>query len=297
MKTTEKKLITVETNTNTPIEKVWNYWTQPNHIINWNFASDDWHCPWAKNDVREGGKFVWRMEAKDESFGFDFSGKYDFVKENELIEKTIDDGRKVKITFREEGDQTHLTEIFEAETQNPVDMQKNGWQVILNNFKKYVEASGTMENMHFEIVIDAKPEKVFKVMLDDKTYREWTKIFNPTSHYKGSWEKESKILFIGTDENGKEGGMVSRIEENIPNMFISIEHLGLLEHGVEKTSGPEVEPWNGGLENYTFSEQNGKTLLKVDMITKTKLDENMSSYFTETWPKALQKLKTICETN
>ncbi|MCG6186164.1 SRPBCC family protein [Maribellus maritimus] len=295
MQKKEKTFITVSTKIEAPVQKVWDFWTQPNHIINWNFASDDWFCPWAKNDIREGGKFVWRMEAKDGSFGFDFSGTYNFVKEKEQIEETLDDERKVKITFRGEGDETHVKEVFEAENENPIEMQKKGWQAILNNFKKYVEASGTMENIHFEILIDAKPEKVYKIMLAHKTYREWTKIFNPTSHYKGSWEKESKILFIGIDENGNEGGMVSRIKENIPNQFVSIEHLGLLENGVEKTSGPEVEPWSGGLENYTFTDQNGKTLLKVDMITKTKLDENMSSYFTETWPKALEKLKTICE--
>ncbi len=133
------------------------------------------------------------------------------------------------------------------------------------------------------------------IMLADKTYREWTKIFNPTSHFKGSWEKGSKILFIGTNEDGKEGGMVSRIQENIPNRFVSIEHQGILENGKEKTSGPEVDAWSGGLENYTFSEQNGKTLLSINMQTKTKLDENMSSYFAETWPKALERLKTICE--
>lgn len=152
-----------------------------------------------------------------------------------------------------------------------------------------------MNKMHFEIIIDAAPEEVYKTMLADKTYREWTKLFNPTSHYKGSWEKDSKILFIGTDEKGNEGGMASRIKENMPNRFISIEHLGLLENGVEKTSGPEVEPWSGGLENYTFTKHNEKTLLEIDLITKTKLDQNMSSYFKDTWPKALKKLKAICE--
>ena len=139
MATQEKTTIKVETNVAAPVEKVWDFWTQPNHIILWNFASDDWHCPWAKNDVRAGGKFVWRMEAKDGSFGFDYSGKYTKIIPNERIEKTIDDGRKVNITFREEGDQTHVTEVFEAETQNPLEMQKEGWQAILNNFKKHVE--------------------------------------------------------------------------------------------------------------------------------------------------------------
>ena len=141
MKTHEKITIKVETNVTAPVEKVWNFWTQPNHITCWNFASDDWHCPWAKNNARNGEKFVWRMEAKDGSFGFDFEGKYNSVEKNKLIEYTIGDGRRVKIVFTENVDQTQITEIFEAETQNPVEMQKTGWQTILNNFKKYVENS------------------------------------------------------------------------------------------------------------------------------------------------------------
>ena len=295
METQEKTTIKVETNISAPIERVWDYWTLPNHITHWNFASDDWHCPWAKNDVRAGGKFVWRMEAKDGSFGFDFGGEYQTVKPNQIIEYTIGDGRKVKITFTKDGNQTHVTEVFEAESQNPLEMQKGGWQAILDNFRKYVEASETINKMNFEIVIEASPKKVYETMLDDKTYCEWTKVFNPTSKFKGSWEKGSKILFTGIDENGKEGGMVSRIKENIPFRFVSIEHLGIISNGNEITSGPEVDAWSGGLENYTFSEQNGKTLLSIDMQTKTKLDENMSSYFAKTWPKALERLKTICE--
>ena len=139
MKTAEKAFVTVQTIISAPVEKVWNFWTNTKHIIHWNFASDDWHCPKAENDIRKGGKFNWRMEAKDGSFGFDFNGEYNTVVPNELIEYTIEDGRKVKIIFAGEGNQTHVAEIFEAETQNPADMQKNGWQAILNNFKKYVE--------------------------------------------------------------------------------------------------------------------------------------------------------------
>ncbi len=161
METNEKILITVETSIEAPVEKVWNFWTKPEHITHWNFASDDWHCPWVKNDVREGGKFVWRMEAKDGSFGFDYNGKYIKVIPNKRIEKIIEDGRIVTIEFKEDGNKTHVTEVFEAETHNPVEMQKTGWQAILNNFKKYTEESETMEKMHFEIVIAAKPEKVY----------------------------------------------------------------------------------------------------------------------------------------
>ena len=134
------KTITVEATIKAPVEKIWKYWTMPEHIKQWNKASDDWHTPYAENDVRTGGKFLSRMEAKDKSFGFDFGGVYDEVKDYKLIAYTIGDGRKVKIIFSGAKNETKITETFEAENQNPVEMQRSGWQAILDNFKKYTEA-------------------------------------------------------------------------------------------------------------------------------------------------------------
>ena len=131
--------VTIEATVGAPVEKVWNYWSQPEHITQWCAASDDWHAPKAENDLRTGGKFSTRMEAKDGSFGFDFGGVYDNVKKNELIEYTMGDGRKVWVIFSSVDDQTKIVETFEAETTNPVEMQKGGWQAILDNFKKYTE--------------------------------------------------------------------------------------------------------------------------------------------------------------
>jgi uncharacterized protein YndB with AHSA1/START domain len=154
-----------------------------------------------------------------------------------------------------------------------------------------LKTTETMETMHFEISIRANAEKVYKCMLDAKTYNEWTAAFEPTSRYKGSWEKGSKIAFLGTDDKGETRGMTSRIMENIPNKFVSIEHLGMIQGDEEITSGPEVEGWIGAKENYTFSENNGITLLGVDLD----VNQEFMSYFTDTWPKALDKLKEICE--
>ena len=140
MKTTKQE-ITIETTVKSPVAKVWEYWTKPEHIIKWNNASDDWHTTKAESDLREGGKFSSRMEAKDGSFGFDFGGVYDKLKENELIEYTIGDGRKVKITFSNNGTETKVVETFEAENTNSIEMQKGGWQAILDNFKKYTESN------------------------------------------------------------------------------------------------------------------------------------------------------------
>lgn len=139
METQEKTVITVESTINAPVKKVWEYWSNPDHITKWNFASDDWHSPWAKNDLRNGGSFSARMEAKDGSFGFDFGGVYDEVKEHEYIGYTMDDGRKVQVRFMPSGNTTRVTESFDAENTHSVEMQKGGWQAILDNFKKYTE--------------------------------------------------------------------------------------------------------------------------------------------------------------
>jgi uncharacterized protein YndB with AHSA1/START domain len=135
----ESIIITIETAINAPVEKVWHCWTTPEHIIRWNNASDDWHTPYAENDLRVGGEFMSRMESKDGQFGFDFSGTYDEVSHQERIAYTIADGRKVSIEFNAAGNATMVKETFEAENTHPVDMQRNGWQAILNNFKKYTE--------------------------------------------------------------------------------------------------------------------------------------------------------------
>jgi len=135
----EKTVITVEATVNAPVEKVWKAWTGPEHITQWNSASPDWHTPRATNDLRVGGKFLSRMEAKDGSFGFDFEGTYDDVREHEFIAYHLSDGREVKTTFKGNGGNTEIVTNFDAEATNPVEMQKGGWQAIMNNFKAYAE--------------------------------------------------------------------------------------------------------------------------------------------------------------
>jgi uncharacterized protein YndB with AHSA1/START domain len=141
MATQDKQVLTVENTINAPVEKVWEYWTKPEHIIRWSTPSDDWHTPRAENDLKAGGNFLSRMEAKDGSVGFDFGGVYDAVTKNEYIEYTIGDGRKVKIIFKSDGNKTKITESFEAENIHSIEMQQGGWQAILDNFKKYTEGN------------------------------------------------------------------------------------------------------------------------------------------------------------
>ncbi len=140
METATKTVITVEAIVKAPVEKVWKSWSEPQHITKWCQASDDWHAPFAENDLRTGGTFKTTMSAKDGSFSFDFGGVYSHVEKNKLIEYTIGDGRRVKIAFTANGSETKVTESFEAESENPVEMQRGGWQAILDNFKRYTEA-------------------------------------------------------------------------------------------------------------------------------------------------------------
>lgn len=132
--------IKIEATIAAPTQKVWEAWTKPEHITKWNFASDDWQCPKASNDLRVGGKYSARMEAKDQSFGFDFEYIYDEVIEEKKISYTMSDGRKAITEFENLGGKTKITTVFDAENENPEDMQRDGWQAILNNFKKYVES-------------------------------------------------------------------------------------------------------------------------------------------------------------
>lgn len=151
-----------------------------------------------------------------------------------------------------------------------------------------------MKNLQFSINIKAPAAKVYNMMLgiDNKTtYEQWTALFNPSSTYEGSWNKGSKILFVGVGEDGKKGGMVSEIAENIPNQFVSIRHYGLLHGDIEITEGPDVEKWAGGLENYTFEENNGITKVTVDLDTS----EDFTDYMNDAFPNALAKLKEISE--
>lgn len=151
-----------------------------------------------------------------------------------------------------------------------------------------------MKRLEFKIDIKASAEKVYNTMLgidNIENYEQWTAEFNPTSTYEGSWEKGTKIYFIGTDENGKKGGMVSEIADNIPFRFVSIRHYGILDGDNEITEGPEVEKWAGGLENYSFHEHHGVTRVTVE----SDVAEEYLDYFNTTWAKALNKLKELAE--
>jgi len=151
-----------------------------------------------------------------------------------------------------------------------------------------------MKKLQFKVCINGSVSKIYDFMLGiscKSTYEQWTALFNPTSTYEGNWDKGNKILFIGVDDNGEKGGMVSRIVDNIPDQFVSIQHYGLYKGDMEITEGLEVEKWANGFENYTFEESNGITLVTVDIDTS----EDFVDFMNQTYPKALEKLKDLCE--
>lgn len=133
------KLLTVKTTIEAPMATVWNRWTSPEHVMNWNFASPDWHCPKASNELVEGGSFHYIMAARDGSFEFDFWGTFKNIELHKNLEIELGDGRKMMVAFESDGNTTTVTEKFEPETQNPEEMQLMGWQMILDNFKQYVQ--------------------------------------------------------------------------------------------------------------------------------------------------------------
>ena len=132
-------LITVESIIEAPIDMVWDFWTKPEHVMHWNFASNDWHCPKANSDFNVGGEFHYIMAAKDGSVEFDFCGTFTKIIDKTFIEIFLEDGRELNIQFESEGSSTKIIETFEPEEVNSIELQKQGWQAILNNFKLYVE--------------------------------------------------------------------------------------------------------------------------------------------------------------
>lgn len=134
------QLITVEVTVNAPVQKVWDAWTKPEYITKWNFASDDWQCPWAKVDLKEGGIYSARMEAKDGSVGFEFEATYTKVEQFKRLDSVMSDGRTISVSFEDLNGKTRIVETFQAESENPIEMQRGGWQAILDNFKNYAEA-------------------------------------------------------------------------------------------------------------------------------------------------------------
>jgi uncharacterized protein YndB with AHSA1/START domain len=285
MTTTEKTTIKVSANIDAPIAKVWELWTTPKHIMQWNNASDDWWTSRAENDLRTGGEFVSTMEAKDGSFKFDFAGVYREVIPHEKIHYAMADGREVKVYFRSADGQTQVTEVFDPENIHSLEMQEAGWQAILNNFKKYVEYTNKFQPIYFSEQINASKVKVWNTMMDEATYHEWVSSAWPNSFYEGIWKEGESLLFINKENSGTKAKLLF----HRPYEISLAEHIAVISKGIEKEQ--DDSGWIGSKELYLFSEKNGVTTLEVIMYATPSWHE----MFKHDWPIALKKLKEICE--
>ncbi len=287
----EKNIEPIEISTvvHVPADIAWHVWTAAAHIMQWNHASPDWHCPAATNDCRAGGKFSYTMAAKDGSFSFDFSGEYTIVEPDRFLAYTMADGRQCSVRFEHAGAETKIVEIFDPEQENTRELQRDGWQAILNNYAAHAERFNTMVTLHFETHIAVPPATLYAIMIAQETYPAWTKVFSPGSTFIGSWEEGSHIRFVAGDDRSV--AMYSCIAVNKPNQQIIIEHLGVEKDGVLMTNGPEIKPWAGAKEVYVFLSESGGTRLLVDMDTNLLY----KAYFENTWPEALVLLKELAE--
>lgn len=277
--------IAIETMIKAPIEKVWNAYNDPIAITKWNQASPDWHCPYADNDLRKGGKLKSRMEAKDGSFGFDFEAVYDEVREYKKIAYTMGDGRQAITSFEKLDNATKIITVFDAETDNPLELQQTGWQAILNSFKLYIESR---KDLHFSIAINAGKQKVWETMLQPATYKIWTDAAWPGSKYDGEWKQGARLKFTG----GGGGGTMALIEVCNPCDYLFARHIAIINSdGSLDTDSEMAKEWTGVKEAYQFTETDGVTTLEVFIETF----EKWTNMFDEGWPIALEKLKELCE--
>ncbi|MCH7409433.1 SRPBCC domain-containing protein [Belliella sp. DSM 111904] len=289
-----KNPIEVRTAIKSNLEQVWNAWIDPKHIVNWNFASDTWHCPAAQLELKKGGRFTYTMAAKDGSMAFDFSGVFEQVQEMKILTFKLDDGRAVEVEFQQDGEEVLLIERFEPEQLNDVDLQKSGWQAIVDNFRIYVQGLSEDEKVEISIEtqIDAPKSTVFEVMLADKTYREWVSAFHPGSYFIGSWDKVGgELLFVGPNEQGEDSGMIAEVLEYAYGEKVTLIYTGLFSKGKRIFEGKAVDTWKGGKESYALIEMNGITHLTV----KSEIPSAYAASFEQSWEQALDILKRLCE--
>lgn len=281
--------ITISTTINAPIANVFNSYLNPQDNLRWNTAGYGWTNDYAKIDAIAGGEFHIGYKSPDEKNDFDFNGKYIEIVKDKLIKSELGDGRKVEVNFEAEDEKTHVTIIFDAEEENSLDLQKQGWSAILENFKKFVERKSNPKNASItkNIVIQATKEKVWKMLLEDKPYRQWTSSFTEGSYYEGEMKYDGKIMFLSPSGTG----ISSKIVVFIPNFQISFEHLGGVKDGIEDFKSSEFEGWKYARETYTLNGVDGKVNLQI-YVEVTKNEEQMMS---DLWDKALAELKKMCE--
>ncbi|MFN3529715.1 MAG: SRPBCC domain-containing protein [Bacteroidia bacterium] len=274
-----------------PAAQAWRSFTQPAHIINWNFAHESWHCPTAENNLQAGGHFKYHMAARDGSGSFDFEGQFEQIEHRQRIAYHLNDSRKVEFRIEPTDSGIRVWHNFEAATDHDAEQQRQGWQAILDQFALYTASLEPLVEMHFEHDYPIAPEELCNMMFSDKGYREWTKPFNANSHFEGVWETGASMRFLGVDGDGTVGGMLSKIRLFEAGKQVCIVHEGDIQKGQEVRFDQSVAQWAGAEENYYFEPMEGGTRLRV----MAEVAPQFESWMQEFWPPALQKLHQMCE--
>ena len=279
-------IISISVTIKSDIHTVWKSFTETKHIVNWYFASPDWHAPTAEHDFNNGGKFSIRMEAWDESFGFDYTGTYDKIVDFKEVVYTLDDGRKVDTSFMQTGDEIVVSQDFQADEGIDVEMQRMGWQGILNQLKKYVESKTVV--FEVEADINASADTVWDCLTKNEIYKKWSKAFSPNSEFKGDWDKGKHIDYI---DIGK-GGTRALVEGVELNKFIQQRHIATItaENEID-TKSDSAKHWIGTIENYTLKDIGGAIRFTVHI----ECHEQFREFIESSWNTAILDFKRVCE--
>jgi len=293
MKTTkEQQVVTVQTKIDAPLEVVWKLWTSPEDIVKWNNASDDWHTPWAKNDLRSGGKFIYRMEAVDGSQGFDFAGVYDNVVPMQEIRYTIGDGRKVTVLFSKLNAKSRIIETFETEKVNPVEKQEEGWQSILNNFKRYAEVKAAFSKpprvthtitpcLWFDHKAEEAVNFYISVFRNSKILR---KTYYTQEGYDITHMKEGTILTIEFEINGQpftalNGGPEFKFSEGVSFQILCDTQEEIDYYWIRLCEGGEEGQCGWLKDKYGLSWQVSPRILSKLLMDPIKAERVMHAMF------------------
>lgn len=289
--------LSVSTIIQAPKEQVWEYLWDPEHIVHWSFASNDWYCPqaiWNKPQVWE--MFSNTFSAKDGSFSFDFTWKYDEVVEYEILKYTlwemkdyfIDAWRKVEVHLKETASGVEITQIFDTEDENPHDMQIAGWKAILENFKKYVETGEKVLFIKKSVVLNTSQESVFHILTDDTLYRQWTSAFCEGSYYEtNKWQVWEKIYF----KSPHDWWLISEISYFQPPYQVGFTHLWFLtKDGAEDYESEEVHTWKWYKEIYTCKKVDANT---TELTIYQDISENDFESFNALWDAALRNIQDL----
>jgi uncharacterized protein YndB with AHSA1/START domain len=282
--------ISISQNIKASPSQVFESYLNPKDNQRWQNAGGGWSTGFVNIDAQNGGRFEAEFKAADGVNDFVFGGTFDQIIPNQKINYTMDDGRKSEVLFEEiSPNQTKVSINFEAENQNSAELQQQGWNQILVNFKTFVERKVNPKNAILvkNIEIKTSKEKVWETLLDQQSYQKWTAIFCEGSYYEGEMKLNNKIWFLSPGKSG----LSSLVKVLIPGFQVSFEHLGAVKNGVEDFESPEFLGWKGARETYTLTEKNGITNLEIYQdLTKTELE-----MFDKMWDKSLQKIKELSE--